>query len=51
MLLNLLNDLRKSDEMRSILWPFRNEFSKFNKTGARKLDSIYHMTFNYFEII
>ena len=23
---------------------FRNEFDKFNNTGARMLDSIYHMT-------
>ena len=23
---------------------FRNEFNKFNNTGARMLDSIYHMT-------
>ena len=28
----------------SILSLFRNEFNKFNKTGARMLDSIYHMT-------
>ena len=26
----------------SILSLFRNEFNKFNKTGARMLDSIYH---------
>ena len=48
-LLNLLNELRKSDKMRglpSILSFFRNEFNKFNKTGARALDSIYHMTLN-----
>ena len=46
-LLNLLNELGKSDKMRglsSILSLFRNEFSKFNKTRARMLDSIYHMT-------
>ena len=29
----------------SILSLFRNEFNKFNNTGARMLDSIYHMTF------
>ena len=37
-LLNLLNELGKSDIMRgllSILSPFRNEFNKFNNTGAR----------------
>ena len=37
-LLNLLNVLRKSDEMRGlpiILSLFRNEFNKFNITGVR----------------
>ena len=46
-LLNLLNELRKRDKMRglpSILSLFRNEFNKFNKTRARMLDFIYHMT-------
>ena len=46
-LLNLLNELGKRDKMRglpSILSLFRNEFNKFNNTGARMLDSIYHMT-------
>ena len=46
-LLNLLNDLGKSGKMQgllSILLLFRNEFNKFNNTGARMLDSIYHMT-------
>ena len=46
-LLNLLNKLRKSDKMRglpSILSLFRKELNKFNNTGARMLDSIYHMT-------
>ena len=46
-LLNLLNELGKRDKMRglpSILSLFRNEFNKFNKTRARMLDSIYHMT-------
>ena len=28
----------------SILSLFRNEFDKFNNTGARMLDSIYNMT-------
>ena len=45
-LLHLLNELGKSDKMRglpSILSLFCNEFNKFNKTGARMLDSIYHM--------
>ena len=46
-LLNLLNELGKRDKMRglpSILSLFRNEFNKFNNTGARMLDSIYLMT-------
>ena len=46
-LLNLLNKLGKKEKMRglpSILSLFRNEFNKFNNTGARMLDSIYHMT-------
>ena len=37
-LLNLLNELRKSDQMRgflSILSLFRNEFYEFNNTEAR----------------
>ena len=50
-LLNLLNELWKRDKMRglpSILSLFRNEFNKFNNTGARMLDSIYHMTLTLF---
>ena len=46
-LLNLLKELRKSDKMRglpSILSFFRNEINEFKNTGARMLDSIYHMT-------
>ena len=46
-LLNLLNELGKSDKMRglqNILSLFRNEFNKFNKTRAQMLISIYHMT-------
>ena len=46
-LLNLLSKLMKRDKMRglpSILSCFRNEFNTFNNTGARILDSIYHMT-------
>ena len=42
-LFNLFNDLGKSDKMwylLSILSLFRNEFNKFNKTGARLLYSI-----------
>ena len=50
-LLNLLNELGKRDKMRgspSILSPLCNEFKKCNNTGARMLDSIYHMTFRLF---
>ena len=46
-LLNLLNELGERDKMRdmsSILSLFRNEFNKFNITGARMLDSFYHIT-------
>ena len=44
-LLNLSNKLRKRDKIRgllSILSLFRNQFYKFNNTGTRMLDSIYH---------
>ena len=44
-LFNLLNEMGESDKMRglpSILLLFRNEFNKFNNTGARMFDSIYH---------
>ena len=46
-LLNLLNKMGTKDKMRglrSILSLFHNKFIKFNNTGARMLDSIYHMT-------
>ena len=39
-LLNSLNGLRKRDKMRGL----HNKLNKFNNTGARMLDSIYHMT-------
>ena len=45
-LLNLLNKLRKNDNMRgllNILSLFRNELNTFNNTGAQMLDFIYHM--------
>ena len=43
-LLHLLNEPRKSDEMRG--WPSIISFflNKFNNTGARMLDSYYQMT-------
>ena len=34
----------------SILSLFRNEFNKFNNTGARMLDSIYHLTLTLLKI-
>ena len=46
-LLNLLKKFGKSNKMEglpSILTLFHNEFNKFSDTGARMLDSIYHMT-------
>ena len=52
-LLNLLNDFGRSNKIRglpSILSLFRNEFSKFNNTRARNLDSFYLITLRYFEI-
>ena len=51
LLLNLLNELGKNDKMRglpSILSLFRKDFNKFNNTGARMLDSFYHMTLKLF---
>ena len=44
-LLNLLNELRKRDKCeacRAFYLFLRN--NKFNNTGARMLDSLYHMT-------
>ena len=46
-LLNLLNEMEKSDKMwgvQSIYRFFLNKFNKFDNTGAGMLDSIYHMT-------
>ena len=46
-LLDLLNELIKIDRilgLLSILSHFRFEFHKFNNTGVRILDSVYHMT-------
>ena len=45
-LLNLLNELGERDKMQSfssILSLFRDEFNKFNTTGERMLDYIYHL--------
>ena len=52
-LLNLLKELGKSDQKRglpSILLLFRNEFNKFNNTGAGISDSIYHMILKLLKI-
>ena len=49
-LLNLLNELGKSDTMRgwrSILSLFCDEFIQFNNTAAQICDSIYYMALNY----
>ena len=51
-LLNLLNKLGKRDKMRglpSILSLLPNKFNKFNNTGARMLDSIYHIKLKLLE--
>ena len=53
-LLNLLNELGKRDKMRGlpgIVSLFRNEFNKFNNTGARMLDSIYHISLKLHDVI
>ena len=52
-LLNLYIALGKSYKMgglSSILSRFRNKYDKVNNTETQILDSIYHMTLNYFEI-
>ena len=52
-LLNLLNELKKSDKMRGLvnmLSLFHNESNTFNNTGARMLDTIYHMTLKLLKI-
>ena len=49
-LLNLLNGLRKREQMRgllSILSLFHNKFNRFNNARASMLDSIYHMTLRF----
>ena len=43
-LLNLLNESGKRDKMQGL----HNKFNKFINTGARMLDSIYHMTLKLF---
>ena len=52
-LLNLFNELGQRDKMRgllSIVSPFQNELNKFNNTGGRMLDFIYHMTLKLLKI-
>ena len=41
-LLNLLSELGKREKVRGLL--LCSKFNKYNNTGARLLDSIYHMT-------
>ena len=51
-LLNLLNELGKSDQMlglRGISLRLCNDFNEFDNTGAQILDSIFHMTFQLFK--
>ena len=48
---NLLNELGKgvkSEACRAFYRFFRNVFNKFNNTGARMLESIYHTTLKSF---
>ena len=50
-LLDLLNEFRKSDKMRgspSILSLFRIEFNNFNNTEVRMQDYIYYMPLKLF---
>ena len=50
LLLDLLNELGKSDIMRSLLSIvslFRNEFNKYNDTGTRMFDFIYVKSFEF----
>ena len=52
-LLNLLNKLRKNDNMRvllNIFSLFRNELNTFNNTGTQMLHSIYHMPLKLLKI-
>ena len=52
-LLNLFNELGKRDKMQdlsSIPSLFLNKFNKFNNTGARMLNLIYHMTLKLLKI-
>ena len=49
--IEFIQELEKSDKMRglpSFLTFFRNEFNKFNNTGAHLLESIYHITLKLF---
>ena len=53
-LLNLLNEIRKSDKMQdlpSIVSPLSNRLNKSNNTGAQMLYSIYRMTFKLPKIL
>ena len=52
-LLNLLNELGikiRCEAVPSILSVFPNAFNKFNDTGARMQDSIYHITLKLYFI-
>ena len=40
----------KCEACRAFYLFFRNEFNKVDNTGARMLDSIYHMTLNHLKL-
>ena len=41
---------KKCEACRAFYLFFRNEFNKFDNTGARMLDSIYHMTLKHLKL-
>ena len=51
MLLYLFKGMRKAIKGRAFYHFFTMSLVKFNNTRARMVDSNYHMTLNYFEII
>ena len=40
----------KCEACRAFYLLFRNEFNKFDNTGSRMLDSIYHMTLKHLKL-
>ena len=43
-----VEEKRYNVKFAELLTLFRNKFNKFNNTEARMLESIYHMTLNFF---